>query len=79
MQNCIFSGHCSQQVCDKSCPTLVETTYLLERNNIAMNSDVFHADRSKLSKFSNSSTRLSRHSILNSKLLTFNALSLVIY
>lgn len=52
MQNCIFSGHCSKQVCDKSCPTLAETTYLLERNNIAMNSDVFHADRAKLSKFS---------------------------
>lgn len=51
MQNCIFSGHCSQQVCDKSCPTLAETTYLLERNNIAMNSDVFHSDVKLISKY----------------------------
>ena len=52
MQNCIFSGHCSKQVCDKSCPTLVETTYLLERNGIAMSSDVFRADPERLSRFS---------------------------
>lgn len=53
MQNCIFSGHCSQQVCDKSCPTLAETTYLLERNNIGMSSDVFHADVKQIAKYSN--------------------------
>ena len=52
MQNCIFSGHCSKQVCDKSCPTLAETTYLLERNGIAMSSDVFRADPKRLSRFS---------------------------
>ncbi len=50
MQNCIFSGHCSKQVCDKSCPTLAETTYLLERNKISMNSEVFHTDPKRLSK-----------------------------
>lgn len=53
MQNCIFSGHCSKQVCDKSCPTLAETTYLLERNKISMNSEVFHADPKRLAKMAN--------------------------
>lgn len=45
MYNCIYSGHCTQPMCDKSCPTLAETTYLLERNNISMSSDVFHATK----------------------------------
>lgn len=53
MQNCIFSGHCSKQVCDKSCPTLAETTYLLERNKISMNSEVFHTDPKRLVKMAN--------------------------
>ena len=52
MQNCIFSGHCSKQVCDKSCPTLAETTYLLERNGIAMNNEVFRTSPERLSTFS---------------------------
>ena len=42
MYNCIYSGHCTQTMCDKSCPTLAETTYLLERNNIAMSNSVFN-------------------------------------
>ena len=42
MHNCIFSGHCTQMMCDKSCPTLVESSYLLERNGISMSSEVFH-------------------------------------
>lgn len=43
MHNCIFSAHCTEKTCDASCPILVETSYLLERNNISMSSDVFHA------------------------------------
>lgn len=41
MYNCIFTPHCTEQLCDKSCPVLVETSYLLERNKIDMNSAVF--------------------------------------
>lgn len=41
MFDCIFTPHCTEQFCDKSCPILVETSYLLERNNIDMNSIVF--------------------------------------
>ena len=52
MQNCIFSGHCSQQVCDKSCPILAETTNLLERNNILMTSEVFNTPKDRLEQFS---------------------------
>lgn len=41
MNNCIFSPHCTEHTCDKSCPILVEISYLLERNNIDLDSDVF--------------------------------------
>lgn len=43
MYNCIFTAHCTESFCDKSCPILVETSYLLERNGIGMDSDVFSA------------------------------------
>lgn len=79
MQNCIFSGHCSQQVCDKSCPTLAETTYLLERNNIAMNSDVFHADVKQVAKYSSMlescdgklKTVISKNTVQDADLITY--------
>lgn len=48
MQNCIFSGHCMNFQCDNSCPTLVQTTYLLERNEIPLNSPVFKTEPSKV-------------------------------
>ena len=32
---------CTKEVCDKSCPTLAETSYLLERNCIAIENPVF--------------------------------------
>ena len=41
MYNCIFTPHCTEAFCDKSCPNLVETSYLLERNKIDMSSPVF--------------------------------------
>ena len=41
MNNCIFTPHCTEVMCDKSCPVLVETSYLLERNGITMNNPVF--------------------------------------
>ena len=41
MYNCIFNSHCIQDVCDNSCPILVETSYLLERNNINLDNPVF--------------------------------------
>ncbi len=41
MFNCIFTPHCTETFCDKSCPNLVETSYLLERNKIDISSPVF--------------------------------------
>ena len=41
MYNCIFTAHCTESICDKSCPILAETSYLLERNKIDMNNPVF--------------------------------------
>lgn len=43
MHDCIFTPHCTELVCDRSCPMYVETSYLLERNGITMNSNVFRA------------------------------------
>ncbi len=43
MYNCIFTAHCTRAYCDGSCPALVETSYLLERNGITMNSFVFQS------------------------------------
>lgn len=43
MHNCIFTAHCIEGYCDRSCPILVETSYLLERNGIPMTSSVFQA------------------------------------
>lgn len=51
MYNCIFSGHCTNLSCDKSCPTLAETTYLLDRNHISMSSDVFNTPPEKLNQY----------------------------
>lgn len=47
MNNCIFTPHCTEGLCDKSCPILVETSYLLERNGINMNSPVFNISSDK--------------------------------
>lgn len=48
MQTCMFSGHCMEYQCDNSCPALVQTTYLLERNNISLNNVVFKTDPSEI-------------------------------
>jgi len=48
MYNCIFTAHCTELICDKSCPTLVETSYLLERNGISMSSSVFRSPQSDI-------------------------------
>lgn len=50
MHNCIFTPHCTELTCDRSCPMYVETSYLLERNNISMNSDVFSASDDKINQ-----------------------------
>ena len=45
MNNCIFTAHCIEPTCDKSCPILVETSYLLERNGITPTSYLFYDKR----------------------------------
>lgn len=50
MHNCIFTAHCTEAFCDKSCPVLVETSYLLERNNITFTNPVFSATDDKVRK-----------------------------
>lgn len=43
MRDCIFTAHCMEQICDKSCPAFVETNYLLERNNLINSTSVYSA------------------------------------
>lgn len=51
MYNCIFTSHCIETFCDKSCPILAETSYLLERNGIQPANPIFHASASKIAKY----------------------------
>lgn len=52
MFNCIYSGDCFEYAnCDKSCPVLAQTTYLLERNGISMNNDVFKTKIATVEKY----------------------------
>lgn len=48
MYNCIFTAHCIEPFCDKSCSILAETSYLLERNGIQPTNPVFHASEAKI-------------------------------
>lgn len=63
MDNCIFTAHCTEELCDKSCPVLAEVSYLLERNDINMNNPVF---QSSAKDIANAQKHLHR----DSKLLT---------
>lgn len=53
MYDCIFTGFCVNGECDKACPDYVESTYLLEKNNISLKSNVFHADPKQIQKYFN--------------------------
>lgn len=48
MQQCIFNGHCTEAVCDRSCPVFAETSYLLERNGIDIKSFVFNIEKKSI-------------------------------
>lgn len=48
MHNCIFTSHCMECACDNSCPMLVETEYLLQRNGINITSPVFYKYPNKI-------------------------------
>lgn len=41
MHNCIFTPHCTEYFCDKSCPVFAEVSYLLERNKLLDNSQIY--------------------------------------
>lgn len=50
MRDCIFTPHCIEPVCDRSCPMYVETSYLLERNDINIDSAVFKSSESTINQ-----------------------------
>ena len=62
-----------------SCPTLAETTYLLDRNHISMSSDVFNAPVDKVNAYSklieqvqgNQHTLITNDTVRAAELLTY--------
>ena len=82
MYNCIFNAHCTEVFCDKSCPTLVETSYLLERNGISMSSFVFSESQKNIDKMlsvlDKSKNRLGAY-VANDSLNTVQAAELLSY
>lgn len=50
MDNCIFASHCTEQICDKSCPIFTETSYLLERNGLTFSSPVFKSSSTSVDR-----------------------------
>lgn len=82
MKDCIFSAHCMADICDKACPSLVETSYLLERNGIGIDNSVFHTDHESISRAVSQlhnakgkvNTIISDNTISQSTLLTYCAI-----
>lgn len=82
MKDCIFSAHCMADICDKACPTLVETSYLLERNGIGIENSVFNTNTKVLTKAVSQihaakgkvCTVISDNTITTSTLLTYCAI-----
>lgn len=48
MYNCIFTPHCLDITCDRSCPKYAEVSNLLDRNDIGLNSNVFRASKDEI-------------------------------
>lgn len=82
MDNCIFTAHCTEPVCDKACPILVETSYLLERNGLSFDNPVFHESPKNIKDAMNAlhkssgklGTVISDDTIASSNLLTYCAI-----
>ncbi len=53
MHNCIFTPHCTEYFCDKSCPAFAEVSYLLERNKLLDNTQVYMASQKDIDIVSN--------------------------
>lgn len=45
MRDCIFTSHCIEAFCDKSCPIFAEISYLLERNNLLNNDKIYQISK----------------------------------
>lgn len=82
MQKCIYTAHCAEFICDKSCPILAETSYLLERNDIPLISEVFVTDEDLIIKMQNVlkksenkfTVALSGSTVKSAELLTYCAI-----
>lgn len=53
MNDCIFSAHCTEPICDRACSRYVQTSYLLERNGIKPSSNVFKRSAQNISSCNN--------------------------
>ena len=43
MKHCPFSNTCTSGICDRSCPSFAEISYLLERNSLLESKDVYRS------------------------------------
>ena len=59
MNNCIFANKCTKYICDNSCPTFIESDYLLSRNNLSVQSKVFNSSARQIAAYNEF---LDRHS-----------------
>lgn len=48
MKHCPFNDTCTGGVCDRSCPSFAEISYLLERNSLLESKDVYKAPKKEL-------------------------------
>lgn len=82
MNNCIFAAYCTEPMCDNACPTYVESSYLLERNNLSLDNPVFNSPKADIEKSLSAlhscegklGTFITDDTILSSDLLTYCAI-----
>lgn len=79
MNDCIFSAHCVEDHCDEACPIYAETSYLLERNGININSPVFQSNPKQIATTLNTlDNYLGKFRVVTSK-NTVNTSDLITY
>lgn len=61
--DCMFSSFCTSATCDMSCPSWAQSTYLLRRNDLSMDSDIFRLSDSELDRYVNIYNSCNNHGL----------------
>lgn len=51
VEDCVFGAYCTNPVCDRSCPRWTQLSYLMGRNNVSPEDDVFHMTNESLNRY----------------------------